>query len=403
MKIMDALDRQLKRAAKKALIQPESAAACLDPEILAAWTDGELPARERARAEAHAAECARCQELLAALVRTVPDARPTGLEQAGIWRQRRFWLSRPEWVVPIAAAACIVLAVATGLVLHNPMKPAAVPAAVERGKVVEEPRQETARAQSALPREETAPATPAKQPARTPEGAAEKVQTLDRLRRDEGERSARFAGSRALPEPPPPASASVATPPPSSSSSGAMARERLADKVEEAKKGTQPNPSEPPGELRAEAQSTREADVARGARGATSAATPAPLFRAAAPLKSNRDIVSTDSKIRWRIVSDSPGAVQRSADSGQTWETLRTGAPVILRAGASPSPAVCWLVGGNGVVVVTTDGRVWRRVDVPAAGDLVGITALDDKTATVKAADGRSYQTTDGGKSWKDL
>ena len=45
---------------------------CLDVETLAAWADGALDARERAAAEQHAADCARCQALLAAMVKTLP-------------------------------------------------------------------------------------------------------------------------------------------------------------------------------------------------------------------------------------------------------------------------------------------------------------------------------------------
>src|SRR5258708_2674480 len=69
--------------------------ACLDAETLAAWADGALDARERATAEAHAADCARCQALVAAMVRTLP------LETAkSPWR-----FPALGWLVPLTAAA----------------------------------------------------------------------------------------------------------------------------------------------------------------------------------------------------------------------------------------------------------------------------------------------------------
>src|SRR5512138_325541 len=48
--------------------------ACLDAETLAAWADGALDAGALAAAEAHAADCARCQAMLAAMARTAPLA-----------------------------------------------------------------------------------------------------------------------------------------------------------------------------------------------------------------------------------------------------------------------------------------------------------------------------------------
>src|SRR5215217_5652679 len=70
--------------------------ACLDAETVAAWADAALDASERAIAEAHAADCARCQAPLAAMIRTapVPVATPAW------WRMPAF-----RWLVPLTAAA----------------------------------------------------------------------------------------------------------------------------------------------------------------------------------------------------------------------------------------------------------------------------------------------------------
>ena len=59
-------------------------AACLDPETAAAFVDGAMSRRERAGAEAHVADCPRCQAVLAALVRsTPPPTRARVVEAAG--------------------------------------------------------------------------------------------------------------------------------------------------------------------------------------------------------------------------------------------------------------------------------------------------------------------------------
>ena len=94
------------------------------------------------------------------------------------------------------------------------------------------------------------------------------------------------------------------------------------------------------------------------------------------------------------------GVVQRSTDGGSTWQTQQTGADVILTAGASPAALVCWLVGPRGRVLLSTDGAAWTRVPLTEPIDLVAIRAIDAKSATVTAADGRSFATADGGATW---
>ena len=71
---------------------------CLDAETVAAWADGALDARARSTVEAHAARCARCQALVAAMARTAPEP------AASAW-----WRASPiRWLVPIAAGALAV-------------------------------------------------------------------------------------------------------------------------------------------------------------------------------------------------------------------------------------------------------------------------------------------------------
>jgi hypothetical protein len=72
----------------------------------------------------------------------------------------------------------------------------------------------------------------------------------------------------------------------------------------------------------------------------------------------------------------------------------------MLAAGASPGGRVCWLVGRSGAVLVTTDGTRFSRVSAPAPADLVAVSAADARNATVTAADGRRFRTTDQGATW---
>ncbi len=109
------------------------------------------------------------------------------------------------------------------------------------------------------------------------------------------------------------------------------------------------------------------------------------------------DILSPDPMVRWRIAGST---VQRSTDGGVRWELQPTGAPAELTAGAAPSASTVWIVGRAGVVLLSTDGRTWRRVPFPEITDLSGVRARDARSVSVMAADGRSFSTTDAGATW---
>src|SRR5688572_2059356 len=73
---------------------------CLDPETLAAWIDGSLSDRQRAAAQAHAADCDRCLAALAIIARSIPPQ----TVPASWWSR---WFSY-RWLVPITAATAAV-------------------------------------------------------------------------------------------------------------------------------------------------------------------------------------------------------------------------------------------------------------------------------------------------------
>ena len=81
---------------------------------------------------------------------------------------------------------------------------------------------------------------------------------------------------------------------------------------------------------------------------------------------------------------------------------MSTGVAAELTAGAAPSATVCWLVGRGGVVLLSTDGRTWRRVAFPEMTDLSAVFTVDagGNVASVTTVDGRTFVTTDGGATW---
>ena len=86
-------------------IDQASTASCVDAERLAAWSEGALPATEAADVELHLSNCARCQAMLAAFARSEP------VVPATLPFRTRMPL---RWVVPLAAAAAVVVWVAVG-------------------------------------------------------------------------------------------------------------------------------------------------------------------------------------------------------------------------------------------------------------------------------------------------
>ena len=343
--------------------------ACLDADTLAAWADGTLRAADRAAAESHAASCARCQAMLAAMALTAPPA-----------AARHWW--RPatyKWLVPLAAAAAAAVlwvAIPSPPVLPQTAAPpapfiaTAAPAASEP-RAAEMPTVPTVRRTP----ETTTPTTPTvRQKPDTTEATAlrDLAASSPSLPSSSPIRVDAFASSPVPPAPPPPAS-------PQPSATPQAASDALAPRAVTEAVGAAPNANE-------SVQLRRER-----------AAAPAQAFAkttAAAP-----DIVSPDRSVRWRIRT--PGSVDRSTDGGLTWQTQATGVATPLVSGASPSAAICWVVGPGGVVLRSTDGATWQRVGLSDAIDLIAIRASDAANASVTTADGRIFTTGDGGKTWR--
>jgi photosynthesis system II assembly factor YCF48-like protein len=340
--------------------------ACLDAETAAAWADDTLSPRERSTGEAHAAGCARCQALLATLVRTSP---PTA---AHSW----FRLPTLAWVAPLTA-------VAAGLIVWTILPPRATLAPADRVVSRSGP---VATAPAAPPVASAPPATSEAASAST--GSAMEARAADQRRelRDALEKTEPASTrARAFAD----AGRGSAGPP----AAPAMP-ERSADKA------APPVPAAAPAPSAAEAVAPL-AETVTVAPMAARAATGSLVARQLDAVRQQAVIVSPNPSHRWRIAAD--GVVLHSIDGGSTWETQHTGASVTLTAGASPSPSICWLVGPGGLVLLSTDGRSWQALPFKENVDLLSVRATDDKIATVTAAGGGSFSTTDRGVTWTPL
>lgn len=308
--------------------------ACVDGETLAAWMSRSLRAEQARDVERHLSDCARCQALLAMLIRSTP-AEP---EVHPFW-----WRGRLQWFVPLATAATAA-AIWFSIPIASPTR-----SAPDQAQQLE--RVEPAATDSIdRPANQEPPARLAKQvpPAQALEAPTGRVAPADVQNRVAEERQDTFrsreenrleSGTRAL---------------------GSQAR---ADADKEAAAAVQP--------------------LSETVLLATEIEVPGP-------------------GARWRIRAGR--VVERSTSGGTAWDVVAIPAgPDALTAGSAVSPTVCWIVGRGGAVYVTTDGVQFVRVSFPEAADLVAVRATDERSATVSAADGRSWRTTDQGRLWTAL
>jgi photosynthesis system II assembly factor YCF48-like protein len=112
-------------------------------------------------------------------------------------------------------------------------------------------------------------------------------------------------------------------------------------------------------------------------------------------------ILTPDNRVFWKL--QPAGTLQLTTDGGKDWKSLETGANEYLTAGFAPSSNVCWIAGRSGTLLLTKDrGRHWTRISTPIDGDLGGVRAADANHASIwDAAKRMSYQTSDGGATWK--
>ena len=374
----------------------EQTALCLDAETAAAWADGVLGGAALERAQVHAATCARCQLLLATLVRTADAARSTPASEAEPrWRR---WFT---WVVPLTAAA--TAAVALAVWVRTPQPPESSSARGASAPVVrasETPApQLDARGLTAVPAPSSAIDAAGQTSSSAPRARADalnrpqaaKAQSSD-ASRAETSNDAREARPQRLEE----AQSQNAL----GQTKGALADAADARTAEPAAAAvTAPAPPPPPQPSPATPAARAAGGASAPADGKDSASGPT-LFRSVAPLQERTGwtiVVAPDRVAQWRFDGSQ---VQRSTDRGVTWTSVDQIQASQIRAGSAPSSSVCWLVGRAGLVLLSTDGSSWNRTSLPAAVDLVSVVATDARTASVTAADGRQFQTTDGGRTW---
>jgi hypothetical protein len=425
------------RLLKDAMTQQQRASAgseCIDVETLAAWSEGVLPPSERSMVEAHAARCVRCQEMLAVMARTAP------VEAAG-----RSWSLR-HWIMMLAPAATAAAAVILWFAIE-PRRQVSDAAAhqVAANSEVDKLTSPQAKASPVAPAE--APArddraaahSPTAKEAGPPAGLAEAKDSDRYLRqnqqsgkptaesttastRSRQERGAALdeeqrrrigaAGERSASDTL--ADAKASSRPAAKTSDAAAAPSSVVAEPPQLPAATPPPAppaapvavTTPPSQAQT-AQTQQSADFQKSARepaafGADAGRSGATLNRATLNESvsiATLAIAPAGARVQWRVLSGH--IVQQSVDKGATWTTqYALDETVQLAAGSAPSSTAAWFVGRGGLVVATSDGRIWRRIAFPEAIDLIAVVATDARVAIVTSADRRVFTTTDGGASW---
>jgi hypothetical protein len=348
-------DRILEQALKHELSAAGTppAGACLDAETLGAWTDGGLDPAAMAAAEAHVSNCARCQALVATMVRSLPVTEVATEARVPLWK---FWLA------PLAAG---VTAVTLWMVIPEQQQIADAPAAAKvtsEAVVEQKPQAERENARAAefaagADRQRSEPARSAP------------VDTLAAGARDERQQDKAFEERKkealnqqvregvALADAAPRAAAAPAPPP-------------------------MPAPAAPP-----------QAAVAMEAPAVGA------LQKSARADSGLIEIPTLDPALGWRIAGD---RLERSDNAGATWTVKRQVAGERLAAGSAPSNSVGWFVGRNGLVLLTTNaGATFTDVSLAEPLDLASVAAIDARSASVYSVVGRRFRTEDGGRTWR--
>ncbi len=408
----------------KAALQPHEAAvsdACLDAETLSAWADGQLYGQDADGIEAHLADCARCQSMLAAFVQSEPAAdAPASVEAPAPapvvvpFRPRRTmrWFA-PAAVGTIAASLLIWTAVRRPSDVTPPIQPVA-----KVGTPATAPPVASTKGDAIANQPRTAVAPPAKR-LTTP---------------------AEARPAPAAPAPPPAASPAVsptpspmtaAAPPPATSAASGAGAVQVTSATELVRTQTpvvtqsvsanfvQTLPRSdraalgylltlpdggvefgpPPDAASAPTVQGAAAGAGAGGRGGAGGGAARARGAMAVPQKTTAAARSAPGSVRWQIAPT--GALTKTTDAGATWTPVAIEPPAPITSGAAPSASVCWLVGRNGLVLLSTDGSLFVRVAFPEAVDLQSVTAIDARQAAVTTSAGRVFTTTDGGTTWK--
>jgi Photosynthesis system II assembly factor YCF48 len=422
------------------------AAPCPDAEILAAYVERALAPRERELCETHFAECTRCQEHLAQVVK-LGEADDETVAQAPARWKRVFGL-RWAWAAPMLVAVLIggiwytgeiknrlKQTSETGVEVSAPI-PAPPKAPETSGREPNKPEAaDTSRPErrlqdrKRLPRPTAARNEIAQEEAAGPVGGLA-TGRLGRTPQNAASSQVSVGGENREAEAPAPPAATKPDQPAAmpdmlaKSSEGKIAppSERARLQAQSTDQLSQPKvvaAQAEAGLTSSEKSSAVEAGMAGGAqsRGETTAKSANNgnvllKSQSLAGASNNPEFHYTNSPSRigtgfftvtspqylWRV--GPRGLIQKQGLENK-WETKSSGVDADLFDIKFPSADVGWVVGQKGTILRTSDGgNTWTKIASPTSDDLVRVTATGGRAAEVTTRSGLFFVTSNGGESW---
>jgi hypothetical protein len=397
---------------------------CPGTDLLAAYYERSLGSDEMSHCEAHISRCSRCREELAMMARTEPD--PKGVTSyVWLWNWR---------FVTSAAAALLILTIwgvrRSALIPAGSQPPDEPLVAMSRPDSQPGARAESGTEQNSPPQspqfpalsrapqsgvarnsrsqgeiEKFSPRLQATQPAepnitqeRSPQDLPAVGSDTDQLKiRQEAQvadqdsvlakRKALDEKSASASEPALSASGTMggaaAVPSSSAKTEGGVTAGNLASRADVVTRARPPETKQTP---------------AVSAAGGFGAANDVMLTQPAEQRSAQTIIRTPDPKVLWRIAGG--GFVERTENGGSTWHGQLPESNAHLTAGVAPTTRVLWVVGENGLILLTKDATHWKKIPPPIPANFVSVEAKTSSSAIVTSADGRRFSTSDRGKKW---
>ena len=399
--------------------------ACPDAGILAAYFERSLAASETSQWQTHFSSCARCQEQLAALVRSEPiSVAPSASDKKPAFS----WLWDWRVIAPVGAAVVVLAFFVSFNTRFAPIgspsggeltaaKPETAPPAIsaKTNSAEETPLtaksispQRQAKSRSGLEEGLSKHAAGAAQPARVAEELKDKATVSPRA--ESGAVASRAEVKLDAQEKPIVAAENRAVVAPSAAPAvsevvqvDAETKQDQIAKAERAKAAAQDSAAAPPAKQANQQMSAKKESpsVAREPADSRYAFKADPQLGERLRAAPAEFIVNTpNAKVLWRFGAG--GLILHSRDAGKTWESQGSPSQESFLSASAPSENICWVGGSNGVLLRTTNGgEKWERIPSPVKVDIIVVKASDQLNVSVTAVGGRIYDTTDAGAHWR--
>jgi Photosynthesis system II assembly factor YCF48 len=335
-----------------------------DPDLITAFVEKSLGNHERVPVLEHLSRCAGCREIVSLSATQADIAGAVSVVPASSG-----WLSLPvlRWG---AAVACVIVVGAAVTLRHQQEAPQVAPALAGDESAARALRPDSAFAKKAtslqLPDQQAKTTSVTKQ---IPSGpAATSGSVFAATANHQKARTASRADGNYAPVAPGPME---------------MADARTGSPL------VQEVPGRAKSAVRESQDVTMNASTAPSSRDAGVAITP---------------LVSTNLPPRWTLSSD--GTLQRSRDSGRTWQTIPVSRNTIFRALAANGLDI-WVGGSAGALFHSSDaGQHWTQMrpvagGEPLADDIIGVEFTDLLHGKLTTSRAETWITTDAGQTWQ--